>query len=80
MSQNGEPRPVELPVFTGDDVVRLFAATYLPLCRSLRAAGALDTKVLAQAISSRAAVDAASSWGGLALALAEVLAEDARTA
>lgn len=37
--------------FSGDDLIRLFAATYLPLCDQLEAAGALDRARLADAMS-----------------------------
>jgi len=69
-----------LPVFSGGDVVRLFAATYLPLCRSLGAAGVVDTRVLAKKITACAVTDEGSSWSGLALALAHVLEAEAHNA
>lgn len=75
---HGEAEPFYVPVFTGGDIVRLIVATYLPLCRFLRAVGALDTQVLAQRIASRAAHEKASSWDALAMALAEALADKYR--
>jgi predicted histidine transporter YuiF (NhaC family) len=80
MSGVDDVKTVTLPVFSGGDVVRLFAATYLPLCRSLGAAGAVDTRVLAQKITACAVEDEGSSWSGLALALAQVLEADAHNA
>jgi len=80
MSDIDDTEAVALPDFSGGDIVRLFAATYLPLCRSLGAAGAVDTKVLARQIASRASAEEGSSWSGLAMALAEVLETDARNA
>jgi hypothetical protein len=80
MSDIGDTEPVLLPVFSGSDIIRLFAATYLPLCRSLGAAGALDIGALAQQIAARAQTEDGSSWSGLAMALAQVLEKDARGA
>jgi hypothetical protein len=80
MSGVDDAETVVLPVFSGGDVVRLFAATYLPLCRSLGAAGVVDARVLAEKITARAMTDEGSSWSGLALALAHVLEADAHSA
>lgn len=67
----------DIPTFSGDDVVRLFTAVYLPLCRALHAAGAIDPASLARRIAARADADADSSWTALAHALAGVLGDDA---
>lgn len=68
----------DIPAFTGDDVVRLFTSTYLPLCRALHAAGALDPAALARRIRARADLDEETSWAALAQALANVLQDDAQ--
>ena len=80
MSDIDDTELVALPIFSGSDIVRLFAATYLPLCRSLGAAGAVDIGALAQKIAARAQTEDSSSWSGLAMALAQVLEKDARSA
>lgn len=68
-------RPAEddVPAFTGEDIVRLFAATYLPLCRTLEEAGALDPRALARDIAARVGPDADQPWAILAAALCKVL-------
>jgi hypothetical protein len=67
----------DIPAFAGDDVVRLFTATYLPLCRGLHAAGAIDPARLARRMTASAAADPDAPWTALAHALAEVLRDDA---
>jgi len=66
----------DIPAFAGDDVVRLFTAAYLPLCRALHAAGAIDPADLARRIAARAAVEAGAPWTVLADALASVLRDE----
>lgn len=68
----------DIPAFTGDDVVRLFTSTYLPLCRALHAAGALDPAALARRIRARADLGEEAPWTALAHALANVLQDDAQ--
>ncbi|UAL09174.1 hypothetical protein [Caulobacter segnis] len=67
----------DIPAFAGDDVVRLFTTTYLPLCRALHSAGAIDPASLARRIAAGAAADAGAPWTTLAHALAGVLCDDA---
>ena len=73
----GLPGP-DVPAFTGEDIVRLFAATYLPLCRSLEAAGALDPAALARDIRARLDPEPGEPWEILAAALCKVLGEAGR--
>jgi hypothetical protein len=75
MSADG-PDHTDVPAFSGEDIVRLFAATYLPLCRSLEAAGALDPKALSRDIRARIAPDQGEAWAILAAALCKVLGEE----
>jgi len=70
----------DIPAFAGDDVVRLFTTTYLPLCRVLHAAGAIDPARLARRMAARAAADPDAPWTALAHALAQVLHDDAAKA
>ncbi|MFT4254943.1 MAG: hypothetical protein QM608_20970 [Caulobacter sp.] len=47
----GERTLGEAVRFTGDDLIKLFAATYLPLCERLEASGAIDRARLADVMS-----------------------------
>jgi hypothetical protein len=70
----------DVPAFADDDVVRLFTATYLPLCRALHGAGAIDPAVLARRIAASAGAEAVAPWTALAHALAGVLRDEAAKA
>lgn len=67
----------EIPTFTGGDVVRLFAATYLPLCRALHREGLIDSGSLARRILLSVRPEDGSPSAALAHALANVLRADA---
>ncbi len=68
----------DAPAFSGEDIVRLFAATYLPLCRTLEEAGALDPKALSRDITARIGPDHDEPWAMLAAALCKVLDGEGR--
>lgn len=80
MAERFAPDRDAIPAFAGEDVVRLFTATYLPLCRVLHAAGAIDPAGLARRIAARTAATPDAPWTALAHALAEVLRDDAAKA
>lgn len=66
-----------VPAFASDDVVRVFASAYLPLCRALREAGAIDANTLSARILARLGHEREASWAVLAISLAHVLIADA---
>lgn len=52
----------DLPTFTSADLIKVIAATYLPLCEQLARAGALDKTRLAKTIAACAPPDAEGAW------------------
>lgn len=79
MSQDiGAPEPAA-PDFSRADVARLFAGTYLPLCRDLHGKGAIDATALARRIEARLGHERQAPWAVLALSIAQVLMRDAES-
>lgn len=76
-NQDADRATTDMPQFTGGDVVRFFAAAYLPLVRSLHQAGAIQPERFADRISDRVGAERDTPWGALALSLAQVLMQDA---
>jgi hypothetical protein len=59
--------------FTPTDLIKLFAATYLPLCERLETAGVLDRAALADAMSLYVAPGEATASAAMVEALQIVL-------
>ena len=79
MTQEVGAAGLNIPSFNGDDVTRAFAGAYLPLCRALREAGAIDPHALAVRILARLGPEREASWAVLAISLAHVLIQETET-
>jgi len=62
-----------VPALTSQDIVKLFAVTYLPLCEALEKAGVIRTTELAAHILALSAGQEPAAWAQVAVALATVL-------
>lgn len=62
--------------FSPADIVKLFSATYLPLCQYLDDAGVATKADIAKALRHNVKVDEREPWAALVLALAIVLERD----
>lgn len=60
--------------FSSADIVKVYAATFLPLCEMLAAAGVASNAQIAQAISNRIPPTETGVWAQLARAIVDVLA------
>lgn len=67
----------KVPPFAEADILRLLAATYLPLCRTLEAQGVLNCALLARAMAVTTRTDDQAPWAQLVLALSDALAAPA---
>lgn len=62
-----------IPALTSEDIVKLFAITYLPLCEMLEKAGVISTTELARHVLTLSAAQEPAAWAQVAAALATVL-------
>lgn len=69
-AQNDNDR---VPTLTSQDIVKLFAVTFLPLCDALAREGGVDKSVLSAQISTLSESEQPESWAQVAMALATVL-------
>lgn len=71
MTQQNQSAP--LPTLTSQDIIKLFAVTYLPLCDALAAEGLVSKKDLAGRMRALSAAQEPAAWAQVAVALAIVL-------
>lgn len=62
-----------VPALTSEDIVKLFAVTYLPLCEMLEKAGVISKTDLAGQVLALSAAQEPAAWTRVATALAIVL-------
>lgn len=62
-----------VPALTSEDIIKLFAVTYLPLCEALSAKGLLSKKDLVGQMLALSVPQATAAWAQVAMALATVL-------
>jgi hypothetical protein len=62
-----------VPELTSQDIVKLFAVTYLPLCDALEKAGVISKTDLAAHVLALSAGQEPAAWAQVAVALATVL-------
>lgn len=69
-----------VPTLTSQDIVKLFAVTFLPLCDALAKEGRVDKSGLSTQILALSQSEQPASWAQVATALAIVLQRPARSA
>ncbi len=62
-----------VPALTPQDIVKLFAVTFLPLCETLERAGTISKADLAAQVLALSAAQQPDAWAQVAVALATVL-------
>ena len=62
-----------VPALSSQDIVKLFAVTYLPLCDALEKARVIDRADLAAQVLGLSAQQQPAAWAEVAVALATVL-------
>lgn len=76
----GAPQVALRRDFTSADIVKLFSATFLPLCQALDDAGLTSKKEIAATLRDSVSAEETEAWGALVLALSMVLDRDAAAA